>query len=423
MTRFLYRLAWLVLAPLALVRLAWRARRQRGYLAHVAERFGRYQPVAPARRIWIHAVSVGETRAAAPLVEALAASHPRHRILLTHMTPTGRATGEEIFGDRVERAWLPYDQGFAVRRFLRHFSPELGIVLETEIWPQLLEACARARIPVVLANARLSERSAARYARFPSLIGWALRNLRGIAAQGPGDAQRFAALGARDVAITGNVKFDLAVPEGMRALGRELRTRIGGARTVWLAGSTREGEEALLLDAFTAVAAGTPDALLAIVPRHPQRFAEVAALAQARGLATARRSDAGPISPSSRVLVGDSMGEMLAYYEAADVVVMGGSLLPFGSQNLIEACALGKPVIIGPHTWNFEEAAESAIAAGAALRVADALAALQAAAALTADEPRRLRMGANARSFVEAHRGAVPRLMAWLAATAPLRDP
>ncbi len=423
MTRFLYRLAWLVLAPLALVRLAWRARRQRGYLAHVAERFGRYRPVAPARRIWIHAVSVGETRAAAPLVEALAASHPRHRILLTHMTPTGRATGEEIFGDRVERAWLPYDQGFAVRRFLRHFSPELGIVLETEIWPQLLEACARARIPVVLANARLSERSAARYARFPSLIGWALGNLRGIAAQGPGDAQRFAALGARDVAITGNVKFDLAVPEGMRALGRELRSRIGGARTVWLAGSTREGEEALLLDAFAAVAAGTPDALLAIVPRHPQRFAEVAALAQARGLPTARRSDPGPISPAARVLVGDSMGEMLAYYEAADVVVMGGSLLPFGSQNLIEACALGKPVIVGPHTWNFEEAAESAIAAGAALRVADALAALQAAAALTADEPRRLRMGANARSFVEAHRGAVPRLMAWLAAIAPLSDP
>jgi 3-deoxy-D-manno-octulosonic-acid transferase len=419
MTRFLYRLAWLVLAPLAVVRLAWRSRWQQGYLSHVRERFGRYGPAASARRIWIHAVSVGETRAAAPLVDALAASHPQHRILLTHMTPTGRATGEELFGDRVERAWLPYDQEFAVRRFLDHFKPELGIILETEIWPRLLEECAHAKVPVVLANARLSARSARRYARFPSLTRWAFSNLSGIAAQTESDAQRFAALGARDVAVTGNVKFDLAVPESMRSLGGVFRTRLGAARPVWVAGSTREGEEALLLDAF----AGLPDAsgvLLVIVPRHPQRFDEVAAMGPQRGLATARRSDEQAVAPTTRVVVGDSMGEMLAYYAAADVVIMGGSLLAFGSQNLIEACALGKPVIVGPHTYNFEEAAESAIHAGAALRVANARAALELAAELTRDAARLREMGEKGRAFVDAHRGAVQRLTAWLEKVAPV---
>jgi 3-deoxy-D-manno-octulosonic-acid transferase len=417
MTRFLYGLAWLLLAPLAVLRLAWRSRRQRGYLARLAERFGAYAPVAPAPRIWIHAVSVGETRAAAPIIDALAASHPRHRILLTHMTPTGRATGEELFGDRVERAWLPYDQAFAVRRFLDHFRPELGIILETEIWPRLLEECARAGVPVVLANARLSARSARRYARFPTLVRWAFSNLSGIAAQTQTDAQRFTALGAQGVAVTGNVKFDLTVPGAMLRLGEEFRLRFGRGRRVWVAGSTREGEEALLLDALAQLRPPA-DVLLVIVPRHPQRFDDVAAMAAARGFATARRSDALPASADTRVVVGDSMGEMLAYYAAADVVVMGGSLLAFGSQNLIEACALGKPVIVGPHTYNFEEAAESAIHAGAAVRVQDAREALELAAQLSRDENRRTEMGEKARAFVDAHRGAVARLMAWLAARA-----
>jgi 3-deoxy-D-manno-octulosonic-acid transferase len=412
MTRFLYAALWALITPLVVARLAWRSRRQRGYLEHVGERFGRYAPVAKAPRIWIHAVSVGETRAAAPLVDALARRHPGHRILVTHMTPTGRATGVEIFGDRVERAWLPYDQGFAVRRFIEHFRPELGIVLETEIWPRLLEECARAGIPVVLANARLSERSARRYARFPRLTRWALSNLAGIAAQTDTDAQRFVALGAKAPAVTGNVKFDLDVPAGMVERGARFRELFGAGRPVWVAGSTREGEEALLLDAFSAAA--TAEALLVIVPRHPQRFDEVAALAAARGLAVARRSTEAPVPGDVRVLIGDSMGEMLAYYAAADVVIMGGSLLPYGSQNLIEACALGRPVIVGPHTYNFEEASGSAIAAGAALRVRDAREALEAAAQLSADAARRDAMGAKALAFVAAHRGAVDRLVDWI---------
>jgi 3-deoxy-D-manno-octulosonic-acid transferase len=411
MTRFLYALAWWLAAPFVLARLYWRGRKLAGYRSRIAERFGRYAAAAPGPRIWLHAVSVGETRAAAPIVEALVPRYPRHRILLTHMTPTGRATGEEVFADRVERAWLPYDLGFAVRGFVRHFRPEMGIVLETEIWPRLLEECARAGFPVVLANARLSERSARRYARFPALTRWALSNLAGIAAQTDADARRFTALGALDVAVTGNVKFDLEVPAGVAARAAELRELLGAERAVWVAGSTREGEEALLLDAFAAM---PPEALLVVVPRHPQRFDEVWELARARGLEPARRSTGAAVAAGTRVVVGDTMGEMLAYYGAADVVLMGGSFLEYGSQNLIEPCALGRPVVFGRHTYNFEQAAEGALAAGAALRVEDAHAAMAAALALTRDAARRAGMGKSAREFVAAHRGAAARLAAWL---------
>jgi 3-deoxy-D-manno-octulosonic-acid transferase len=287
--------------------------------------------------------------------------------------------------------------------------------METEIWPRLLEECAREKVPVVLANARLSERSARRYARFPGVTRWALGNLGGIAAQTPADAQRFSALGAHGVAITGNVKFDLAIPDDALALGREFRSRFG-ARPVWVAGSTREGEEALLLDALAAEDL-PEDVLFVIVPRHPHRFDEVASIAASRGFAVARRSDGTAVASAVRVLVGDSMGEMLAYYAAADMVLMGGSFLEYGSQNLIEPAALGKPVIVGPSTFNFEQAADTAIASGAAVRVVDARAALREAAAIQRDDARREAMGAKATEFVAAHRGAVSRLAAWLAAT------
>ena len=416
MTRFVYAFAWIVATPFVLARLAWRSRRQRGYLLNVGERFGRYAPAPAAPRIWIHAVSVGETRAAAPLVSALHARFPGHRILVTHMTPTGRATGEELFGDRVERAWLPYDLGFAVRRFFRHFRPAFGIVMETEIWPRLIEEAARGRVPVMLANGRLSERSARRYARVPWLTRWAFANLAGIAAQTPGDAERFVAIGARSAHVLGNVKFDLAVPEAAQSQGARFRSLFGAGRPVWVAGSTREGEEALILDAYASSGAGST--LLVIVPRHPQRFDEVAELAASKGFKVARRSADGPVDPDVSVLIGDSMGEMLAYYAAADVVIVGGSLLPFGGQNLIEACALGRPVIVGPHTYNFEEAAKGAVRAGAAIRVADAAQAVQAAREIAADAPRREEMGRKAREFVAAHRGAVDRLVDWIERTA-----
>jgi 3-deoxy-D-manno-octulosonic-acid transferase len=417
MTRIAYALAWWLATPFILLRLAWRSRRQPGYLERLGERFGRYAPAERVPRVWIHAVSVGETRAAEPLIAELRTRFPQHRILLTHMTPTGRETATALFGDAVERAWLPYDYRFATRRFLAHFAPDVGIVLETEIWPRLLEECSRAGVPAVLANARLSARSMHGYARWPSLTRWALGNFAAIFAQTRDDAQRFAALGAREPVAMGNVKFDLAVPDAMIERGRRLRALFGD-RPVWVAGSTRDGEEALLLDAFAKV---EPAALLVIVPRHPQRFDEVAALAAARGFALARRSRETSVPAVTRVVIGDSMGEMLAYYAAADVVIMGGSLLPFGSQNLIEACAVGKPVIVGASTFNFEEAAASAIAAGAAIRVADAHAAIEAAAALTRHAAKRQEMGEKARAFVSTHRGAAGRVADAVAALARAR--
>lgn len=415
MTRLLYAIAWLAALPFVVARLAWRNRKQSGYLDHLGERFGRYGPKREGPYIWIHAVSLGETRAAAPLVEALRARHPGHNVLVTHMTPTGRAASRELFGDAVERAWLPYDMGFAVRGFIAHYKPAFGVILETEIWPRLFQEAARQGVPIVLANGRMSGRSAHRYARVPSLTHWALSNLRGVAAQTTDDARRFERLGVASAAVLGNVKFDLDLPEAMIERGREFRSRIG-ERMVWLAGSTREGEEGPLIDAFAGSSAG-PGVLFAIVPRHPQRFDEVVRLAEAKGLKVARRSDEGPIEADTRVLVGDSMGEMLAYYSAADVVIMGGSILPFGGQNLIEACALGRPVIVGQHTYNFSEASKGAIAAGAAVRVRDAYEAIKAATLLASDAPRREAMGRKALDFVAAHRGAVARIVDWIDVT------
>ena len=416
MTRLAYALAWVLATPFVLLRLAWRARRQRGYLSRLGERFGHYAAAPQAPRIWIHGVSVGETRAAALLADALLRRFPGHRILLTHMTPTGRETGEALFGDRVERAWLPYDMGFAVRRFLAHFRPRFGVILETEAWPRLLEEAARARIPVVLANARLSERSARRYSRAPAFARWAFGNFTGVAAQSAEDAARIEALGARKPAVLGNVKFDVDVPAAAAALARELRARVQGDRAAWVAGSTRAGEEALLLDALSAMPAAERG-LLVIVPRHPQRFDEVAALARERGLRVARRSEEAAIGADIDVLVGDSMGEMLAYYGMADAVIVGGSLLDYGAQNLIEAAAMGRPVIVGPSTYNFRDAAREAIAAGAAVAVRDAPEALREARRIGGDASLKAAMGEKARAFVAAHRGAVERLAAWIEQT------
>lgn len=414
MTHPFYELAWAAATPFVIARLAWRSRRQPGYLEHLGERFGRYATAAAGARIWIHAVSVGETRAALPLARAFEKRYPTHRILITHMTPTGRETGASLFGEGVEQAWLPYDLTGATRAFFAHFKPAFGVIMETEIWPRTLEEAARAGVPVVLANARLSEKSAKRYARAPWLTRWALSNLAGIAAQTESDRARFAAIGANAPVALGNVKFDLTVPPEMLERGRELRGRFGGHRPVLVAGSTREGEEALLLD---ALGRAPGDALLVIVPRHPQRFDEVASLAAGRGFKVARRSDAAAVSGDVRVMIGDSMGEMLAYYAAADVAILGGSLLPYGGQNLIEPAAVGCPVIAGPHTFNFEEAARDAIGAGAALRVDSAARALEVAAELVRDEARRKSMGQKARAFVEAHRGAAERIAAWIEKT------
>ena len=411
MRRTLYSLLLHLLAPGALIHLWWRGRKQPAYREHIAERFGRYRLPRPfTQPIWVHAVSVGETRAAEPLVLALRQRHPDHQILLTHTTPTGRATGEQLFGAGVLRIYLPYDLPFAVRGFLDRFDPAVGILMETELWPNLAAACKQRGTPLFLANARLSMRSARRYARVAALARDVLASLTGVAAQTRADADRLTALGAMHPIVTGNLKFDIEPLAAMVALGRELRARFGASRPVLLAASTREGEEEIVLDAWQDTAAD--DALLVIVPRHPQRFGEVAGLLDRRGLRWVRRSDAGPVGIDVAVVLGDSMGEMTAYYSACDVAFVGGSLLPLGGQNLIEACAVGTPVLIGPHTFNFEEATALAIEAGAARRVADGPDLGRTAAALLSDPAQRDGMSAAARAFATAHRGATARTVA-----------
>ena len=404
---FLIRLA----LPFAVVRLWWRARRQPGYLQHVCERFGYYQPVGdPAPIIWLHAVSVGETRAAEPLVHALRATYPAHRILLTHMTPTGRETGEMLFGAdaaNIVRCYLPYDYPGAVTRFLQHFRPVVGLLMETEIWPNLIHTCRARAIPIYLVNARLSERSFARYQRVGKLSSETLGALTAIAAQTADDAQRFKALGAAEVAVTGNLKFDMSLSAAHLALGAHLRDSFGGRR-VLLAASTRDGEELLFINNKLHE---IPDALLVMVPRHPQRFDGVAALLEAHQIPYQRRSANEAVRAETRVVLGDSMGEMVAYYAACDVAFIGGSLLPFGGQNLIEACAVGKPVLIGPHTWNFAQASDAAVTAGAALRVMDGADLARKAGALLANPKVTERMSAAALAFSNEHRGATQKLL------------
>ena len=411
MVRLIYTLILLLLLPWVLLHLLWRGRRQRDYLHRWGERFGCYSIRLTAPVIWMHAVSVGETRAAQPLVALLRQRWPDCRILFTHMTPTGMRTSEEIFGATVERVYLPYDYPWAVRRFLEHFRPVIGIIMETELWPNLIHACHGMDIPLLLANARLSEKSARRYARFPALARQALRGISVIAAQSGDDAARLSRLGAQGVIVTGNLKFDIAPPPEQLALGTSLR-RLWCGRRALLAASTRDGEEALILDALRAHP--IQDLLLIIVPRHPQRFEEVAGLIAARGLGFQRRGtlEETQISPQTQVLLGDSMGEMFAYYAASDLAFIGGSLLDYGSQNPIEACAVGVPLLQGPSTYNFAEVARAALACGAARQVEDADDLMRVAAELLGDTRQLGRMSSAGQAFAERHRGASERTLA-----------
>ncbi len=390
--------------PYVFFHLIRRSFKQPEYLHHIGERFGFYPQFGSKPIIWLHTVSVGETRAAASLVQQLRMEYPSHRLLLTHTTPTGRAASEQLFGDDVLRVYLPYDYSFAVRRFLRHFRPAIGILMETEVWPNLISQCRSSETPLLLLNARLSEKSAAGYARFPGLTRSSLEQLAAIAAQTKDDARRLTNLGAPAVSIMGNLKFDIQPPEAMLQLGHQMRGLFGTHRKVFLAASTRDGEETLLLESLGKC--NVPGLLTVIVPRHPQRFDEVAAMLDRRGIRFQRRSENRPVEPETQVVLGDSMGEMFAYYAACDLAFIGGSLLPFGGQNLIEACAVGKPVLIGPHTYNFAQASEQAVGAGAALRIATAGELPERLQHLFGNFEELASMSSCGISFVAAHRGA-----------------
>ena len=400
--------AWLLRLglPFYLWRLWRRGRSEPGYRLWLHERLGYY----PGRRpmpgaLWLHAVSLGEARAALPLIEALRKARPDMRLLLTHGTATGRAAGRRLMQDADGQVWLPYDTPGAMRRFLRHFKPCVGVLMETELWPNLMREADRAGVPIVLANARLSERSALKGERLSALLHPAARRLSLVLAQTVDDARRLRAAGAPNVMVTGNLKFDVTPPPQLAALG--LQWRQGLHRPVVLAASTREGEEGPLLAAWAALPGPRP--LLLLVPRHPQRFEEVAALVHMQVLSLACRSEWDDAPPPEAeqvdVWLGDSMGEMPLYYACADVALLGGSFAPVGGQNLIEAAACGCPVVMGPHTFNFAQASKQAQAARAALRVADINEGVREAIAL-AVSPERNEWVQRALGFANAHRGA-----------------
>jgi 3-deoxy-D-manno-octulosonic-acid transferase len=416
---------WLAL-PLILARLWWRGRREPTYRLHIGERLG-WSATAPVPgRLWVHAVSLGETLAAAPLLQALREQQPGLRILLTHGTATGREAGAKLLHEGDAQAWLPVDTPGAVRRFLRAHRPVAGVLLETEIWPNLLHVAQAEAVPMVLANARLSARSAAKGRRFAILLHPAVASLQAVLAQTEADAQRLRAAGALRVQVMGNLKFDISPRAELLARGRAWRQADAprAARPVVLAAVTREGEEAALLAAWAGVPVPRP--LLLVVPRHPQRFDAVAGLVTEAGFGLQRRSqwaDAPPPEAAGAdVWLGDSLGEMAMYYTCADVALLGGSFEPLGGQNLIEAAACACPLLMGPHTFNFAQAAEDALAAGAAERCPDLLAAVARAVALAAGGARAERdaMAARAQAFAAAHRGAAERMAAQVLALARL---
>lgn len=417
--RVLYSAAIVAATPLFAAHLWSRGRRQPAYRAHWRERWALYGPQdlppaaeASAGTLWLHAVSLGETRAAAPLVDALRGRWPRHRLLLTQTTPTGRDAAHELADAATSVAYLPYDYPYAVRRFLDRSRPSVGLLMETELWPNLLVEARARGVPVALVNGRLSQRSFERMRRAGALVRETTGALAVAAMQTEADAARMQALGAARVAVTGNLKFDIDPPAALLARGRGWRAGFARPR-VLVAASTRDGEEALLLGALAA----RPDAgrLLVLVPRHPQRFDEVGRLAGEAGLRVARRSATERPGTDVDVWLGDSMGELPAYYAAGDVAFVGGSLLPHGGQNLIEACACGVPVLLGEHTFNFAQAAEQAVGAGAARRVPDAAALVAAADAWLQDAPARRAAAAAAVAFAAAHRGATARTVALIA--------
>lgn len=417
MPRLLYSSFLYVLTPFILLRLWLRGRRAPAYRRRIRERFGWIEAL-PADRpvLWVHAVSVGETLAAVPMIKALQKDYPAHRVVVTTMTPTGSERVRAAFGDEVIHVYAPYDLPGAVRRFLNRVHPQLLIVMETELWPNIVAACARREIPVVLANARLSEKSARGYARLGELTRSMLGRLSAVAAQAGADGERFCELGLpRDrLVITGNIKFDISLSHTMRVEAQAVRDSWQAAdlaRPVWLAASTHEGEDEVVLATHRQLLAEFPDALLVLVPRHPERFERVFELCQQQDFAVARRSHkASPVG--CQVLLGDTMGELLTFYGACDIAFVGGSLVPSGGHSLIEPAAWGKPVLAGPHLFNFAEVSSQLAAADALWLCNDAGELTESVGRLMRDAVEAQQRGTRARGVVESNRGALQRLLA-----------
>ena len=426
--RAIYTVFLYLLVPFVVLRLLWRGLRAPDYLRRWPERFGFGIKPQASPTLWIHAVSVGEAIAAFPLVNALRERFPELALVITTTTPTGAARVRAQYGTEVTQCYLPYDLPGAVRRFLTRTRPVAAIIMETELWPNLFGHCRQRRVPVVIANARLSERSARRYRRFGRLTRATIAEVERFAAQTTADGERFRMLGAgvQQVQITGNIKFDIELPADLRGRAATLRARWGSERPVWIAASTHAGEDELILEAHRQARAAYPNLLLILVPRHPERFERVAALCRSSGLRLARRT-AADCDRDTEVYLGDTMGELRMLIAAADIAFVGGSLVAVGGHNVLEPAALGVPVLFGPHMFNFAEAARLLLAAHAALEVHDAAELARGVTAYLGDPERAAEDGARGLRVVEENRGALRRhvdlIAPLIAERAPRGDP
>lgn len=413
LARFSYSCLFYGLLPFIFIKLWWRGRLNPAYRHAWGERLGYVKSVKPPQPcICLHAVSVGETMAARPLIEQLLICYPEYKLWITSTTPTGAATVERLLGTRVERSYLPYDTPAAVQRFLRKVQPQLLLIMETELWPNLYAACAQAKIPLVVVNARLSERSARGYARIQGLTRETLANISLLAAREQQDAERFLALGAlpKQLKVLGNIKFDAPIATELRTQAIELR-RAWGERLVWVAASTHQGEDEFILQTHKELLRQFPDLLLILVPRHPERFAEVAVLCEQAQLKYQRRSSAQALANTSSVLLGDSMGELLIWYACADVAFVGGSLVDVGGHNPLEALAFGVPVISGHYIHNFQDIYPNLVERGAVVLVDSPALLAHHLAAWLAKPAARQQAGQVGQRFLEQQRGVVTRLL------------
>ena len=414
MLSWFYQILWQIAPPVIRYYLRRRAQKNPAYAEHWAERFGQPHPSPVTGAVWLHAVSVGETRAAQPLIAALRRRFPDAPLLITQMTPTGRATAQSLYPDAQCR-YLPYDRRDWVTQFLREHRPLFGVVMETELWANLLNEAHRQKIPMFVANARLSEKSARGYRWIDALIRPALQTLAGCLAQTEEDAERLRQLGAANVSVCGNSKYDIAPPEDKIELAAQWRRHLG-RRRVFVAASTREkdgtDEAHEILRAWRQH--GCADDLLVLVPRHPERFGTAVEYAQSLGLTVQKRSSGEAVAPSTQVWVGDSMGEMFAYYALADAVFVGGSLVDTGCQNIIEPMSCGKPVLFGPSVYNFQAACTGALAFGAARQIASADELVQTVYRWWQNPEEAAALAQRAVQFVAQHKGASERMAQWI---------
>ncbi len=413
MSRRVYSILLYLGIPLILLRLLWRSRKAADYRQRIGERFGLGLPVQNAGVIWVHAVSVGETLAALPLIKKLQAEYPQRQLLVTTMTPTGSAQVRRSFGDSVIHVYAPYDLPFAVRRFLDAMRPELLLIIETELWPNILHYSAQRDIPALLINARLSQNSAQGYARLGQLARSMLNNLSFVCAQNASDAQRFIDVGLAEskVAITGSIKFDVNFDQALRAQAQQLRTQwsAGEPRCIWIAASTHHGEDAIVLAAQQQLLQQFPDVLLVLVPRHPERFDAVYELCQASGIPVQRRSQTASLNQQTRILLADTMGELSLLFGACDIAFVGGSLVTTGGHNMIEPAAWGLPVISGPHVFNFTDVARALAAKGGLTIVQDQRQLGMQLTLLLNNEEKRRQAGDSNQQVVADNRGALQR--------------